>query len=263
MFEAFKKTIPLALKYPFWYLFKAPQRQFGLSSIYRDFKGIFWFLIGSKFPVKLKPISICLALKNRNKELENIVLKSLESIENPNLLELSIFDCGTEDKEELERLCQSNKTIQIKLHVENRNFERTYAINKAVENAKHPLIFVTDVDFGIPSNIVSLVNQYTRRNYMWFPIVFYLYKDKEAIIKKGNGEWMIWGGKGLFACQKSSFYMLGKLNENFKNWGSEDEEFWLRCHEKKQCIIRNKAPYLLHHWHPSFNDKYNKLVQAH
>ena len=261
MFRTFKKKIPLLIIYPFWYLFKAPQRQFGIGSVYRDLIGILWFLIGAKIPVQLKPISICIAIKNRNEELENLILKSLEKVENPGLIELSIFDAGTEKMLQLNELIKAKQKFQIQFNAENKNFERAYGINKAVEQSQHELLFVCDVDFEIPSNIVKLVNQYTQWNMCWFPIVFYLYKDKNPIVNKTNGEWMIWGGKGIFASTKSNFDAIGKLNEEFKNWGSEDEEFWLRCHANKKIIIRNKAPYLIHRWHPSFNEKYRKLTQ--
>lgn len=263
MLKAVKKFIPLYLKYPFWYVLKAPQRQFGMGSIYRDFKGMFIYLLASILPIKLKPISICIGIQNRTLELENYVLKSLEKVLHPTLLEISLFDCGSENAEMLPNIISNKYAGDFQFQTENIPFERAYALNKAAENAKHELLFFCDIDFEIPKNIVSLVNRYTLFNCMWFPIVFYLYKNKPAFAKTANGEWMLWGGKGIFACQKKQFFQLGKLNEQFKTWGGEDEEFWLRCHAKQQVIIRNKATYLLHQWHPSKNEKYRKLAQQH
>jgi hypothetical protein len=259
MFRSIKNKLPISIKFPFWYLFKSPQRQFGIGTIFRDLKGIVWYLIANKIPLKTKPISICIAIKNRNYELLNYVFKSLEKVEHPESIELSIFDFGTTENEPLLKLINTHQKYQIKFHSEIRDFERAYGINKAVEQSTHEFIFVSDVDFEIPVNIVKLVNQYTHLNIVWFPIVFYLFKDKKPIINKMNGEWMIWGGKGIFASKKSIFNAVGKLDEKYKTWGSEDEEFWLRCHAKKMVILRNKAPYLIHRWHPSLNEKYHKL----
>ncbi len=264
MFAAIKKIIPVGFKYPFWYVFKAPQRKFGIGSIGRDLLGILRYLCAQIYKTSpLKPISICIGIKDRNIELQTHVLNSLKHIANPELVELCIFDCGSEDSATLSTIIQANTTVKLKFHSVQMNFERAFALNQAAAMAQNELLFFTDVDFEIPRNIVELVNKYTQFNTMWFPIVFYLYKNKEKTIRKTNGEWMIWGGKGLFACSKNTFLTLGQLNEEFKTWGAEDEAFWLKCHASQKIIIRNKEKSLIHQWHPSFNEKYRKLAQAH
>jgi predicted glycosyltransferase involved in capsule biosynthesis len=70
---------------------------------------------------------------------------------------------------------------------------------------------------------------------------------------------MLWGGKGILACNKKAFTQLGGLDEKFITWGGEDEEFYLRCYAAKMKVIRSKENQLLHHWHPSFNPKYKNL----
>lgn len=264
MFAAIKKIIPVGFKYPFWYVFKAPQRKFGIGSIGRDLLGILRYYFAQFYkPSPLKTISICIGIKDRTFELQTYVLKSLKYIANPELVELCIFDCGSEDSATLSTIIQANTTVKLKFHATQMNFERAYALNQAAVMAENECLFFTDVDFEIPKNIVELVNKYTQFNSMWFPIVFYLYKDKDKTISKKNGEWMIWGGKGLFACYKKTFFEVGRLDEHFKSWGGEDEAFWLNCHASKKIIIRNKEKSLMHQWHPSFNEKYRKLAQAH
>lgn len=263
MFAAIKKSLPVGVKYPFWYIFKAPQRKFGIGSIARDLLGILRYLYVQFYsPSPLKPISICIGIKDRNNELQTHVLNSLKHITNPELVELCVFDCGTEDNTTLTDIIQSNSPVKLKFHSKHMNFERAYALNQAAAMADNELLFFSDVDFEIPENIVVLVNKYTQFNSMWFPIVFYLYKNKSKTICKTNGEWMIWGGKGLFACYKKTFLALGQLDEKYKTWGAEDEAFWLKCHASKKIIIRNKEKSLMHHWHLSYNEKYRKLVQT-
>jgi hypothetical protein len=262
MLLSLKKLLPIWFKFPFWYLFKSPQRQFGMGSFLRDTVGIFRYIKVNIFPQpNLKPISICIAIKDRDYELQNYVLQSLKKIDNPSLLELCIFDCGSHNAAILESSIHGSFNGKLKFKSVQMKFERAYALNQAAAMAENEILFFTDVDFEIPKAIVQLANNYTFNKYMWFPIVFYLYKGKDRCIKKENGEWMVWGGKGVFACYKNTFEALGKLNEQFKTWGGEDEEFWLRCHEAKKIIIRNKEKQLIHQWHPSSNEKYIKLAQ--
>ena len=88
-----KTYIPQFIKFPLWYVTKAPQRKLGLYTLFLDIKGIFQFLIYSLIPVSSpKPISICVGLKNRSDIFLNNFIKSLNKCENLHLIELSIFD---------------------------------------------------------------------------------------------------------------------------------------------------------------------------
>jgi len=256
---AFKSKLPQWIKYPLWWVFKAPQRRFGVQSLLLDLKGIAL----RYFPIKPKPqrLSICVGLYNRSDIFLKHFLPSLAKCSNAPLIELSVFDCGSNDCVSLEAEIRARYQGNFVFTSESHTFSRSFAINKAVQQCSNELIFLCDADFSLPENIVELCTNNSRNNSFWFPIVFYLYKNKAAVFNSKNGEWMLWGGKGLVACSKSNFEDVGALNEAFTEWGREDEEFWLRCHQHKKIVIRNKCKGLLHHWHPSLNPKYKKLEE--
>lgn len=240
-----------------WYVFKAPQRKFGIQTLYNDLKGIGIFIFRNLLPKKtLKPVSICVGIYNRSETFLTNFLPSLSAIEYLKDVELSVFDCGSTDIENLEENITRIYKGKLTYRVEPISFSRAKAFNQAVGQSNHELIFICDADFSLPSNLVQQVNNLTGFKEVWFPIVFYLYKDKPAIVNSNNGEWMQWGGKGILACTKKAFNEVGKLNEKFTTWGYEDEELWERFHKKGYVVIRNRCKGLLHHWHPSLNPKY-------
>jgi len=255
---AFKKRIPQFVKFPLWYLFKAPQRKLGWHTLLNDITGILLFLFYQLLApfVKLKPISICVGIYNRSDMFLDYFIPSLLKVKHLQFVELSIFDCNSDDKDDLLLAIKKKYHGSLVFNSEPINFSRAKSFNKAVKQSKHQKIFICDADFSIPDNIVTLVNLYTLFNTIWFPIVFYLFKDKPAIVHTANGQWMQWGGKGLLACNKKEFIKIGMLNEDYTSWGFEDEDLWQRFHQKKYIIIRNKCTGLLHHWHPSKNPKY-------
>jgi hypothetical protein len=255
-----KTYIPQPIKFPLWYITKAPQRKLGLYTLFLDIKGIFQFLIFSIIPATSpKPISICVGIKNRSDIFLKNFIQSLNNCKNLHLIELSVYDCKSTDIPDLETAIRNNFKGNLIFKSEDIPFSRAKAFNKSVLQSTNNLIFICDADFSIPSNIVSLVNKFTKFNSIWFPIVFYLYKNKPEFYSKSNGEWMQWGGKGILACQKVDFLKIGMIDETFIQWGGEDEELWLRFHKNHYTIIRSKNKKLLHHWHPSENPKYKKL----
>ena len=262
LIESFKKYIPNFIKFPGWYLFKAPQRKLGWYTLLLDIKGILSFCWYSVFPVKrLEPISICVGLFNRSELFLGAFLPSLNQCNNSRLIELSVFDCGSADVKNLQGEIRKIFKGELIFSAENVKFSRSYAFNRAVKQSSHQKLFICDADFSIPVNLVQLCNNYTVANTAWFPIVFYLYKNKPAVFGKNNGEWMNWGGKGILACNKKNFEEVGMLDENFTTWGYEDEDLWIRFYKSDICIIRSRCKNLLHHWHPSLNLKYIKLEE--
>ncbi|MFY8109825.1 MAG: hypothetical protein ACOVO9_12560, partial [Bacteroidia bacterium] len=100
-----KTYIPQPLKFPLWFITKAPQRKLGLYTLFLDIKGIFQFLIYSIIPVTSpKPISICVGLKNRSEIFLKNFIKSLNNCKNLHLIELSVYDCNSTDIPDLENV---------------------------------------------------------------------------------------------------------------------------------------------------------------
>ncbi len=257
-----KSYLPNSIKFPLWWLVKSPQRALGIGTLFRDLKGLFYILLAqTPFKPKPQPISICVGILNRSSQFLTHFLPSLNQCEHLHLIELSVFDCGSTDVQNLQQEIQSIFKGKLIFRSEPRPFARSYAFNQAIRQSTRELIFVCDADFSLPMRLVQTVSALTRNNSFWFPIVFYLYKNRQPLYGKRNGEWMLWGGKGVFASTRKAFEELGALDESYTTWGGEDEEFWLRCHAKGQCVIRTREKQLLHHWHPSLNPKYKKIEE--
>ena len=260
MLSLYKKTkslIPKMWKYPLWWIFKSPQREFGWSTLIQDFSAIAAFCFYSLFKFKkLKQISICVGIYNRSEIFVYGFLNSLQNVKNKNLIELSVFDCGSNDVENLELEIRKKWNGNLVFNQERIKFTRAKSFNKAVEQSSSEIIFVCDADMNIPEDIVSICNHYTSKKLVWYPIVFYVMKDMPPIISNSYGHWMQFGGKGMFASHKSEFLKVGKLNESFTEWGREDDDLWERFMKNGYKIIRNRQAGLIHNWHESFNPKY-------
>lgn len=255
-----KKLLPNWLKFPFWYVFKSPQRKVGLRSLYLDLIGIFRFFLVQTIPFKKSiRLSICVGNLNRNAMILKYLLPSLNKLEYKENIELVLVDFGSENFNDLKDRLAVDWSGKLNIISLKEPFTRSRAINVAAAAASEELLFITDADFSLPKGLIKHCYRYTLYGSIWFPIVFYLYKNMPAQFGKGNGEWMQWGGKGILAIKKNKFIELKGLSEKFKSWGGEDEEFWMRCHQSGEVVIRSRCKELLHHWHPSFNPKFKNL----
>lgn len=249
------------IKFALWYIFKAPQRKFGYLSLFQDLIGLFSFIILYFIPFfKLKPVSICVGIYNRSDLFLNHFLPSLNQIKNKHKIQLSVFDCHSNDVADLEKEIREIWKGDLVFKSEKLAFSRSMSFNKAVRQSKHEILFICDADFSLSNDLVTSCNKYSLGRLVWFPIVFYLYKNKGSTYNKANGEWMQWGGKGILACRRIHFEKIGGLDETFKKWGQEDDNLWMRFYKAGNYIIRFRDKGLLHHYHPSFNPKYQILA---
>ncbi|MFI5222257.1 MAG: galactosyltransferase-related protein [Bacteroidia bacterium] len=252
MLKQIKSLIPKSWKFPLWWIFKSPQREFGWFTLTNDLIALFTFCFYAIFRIKkLQPVSICTGIYNRSDMYLNHFLESLQHVKYPELIELSAFDCGSDDVMNLENEIRKKWKGKLKFTSEKIKFARAYSFNKAADQSSAEIIFICDADMDIPENIVSLCNHFTSGKLVWYPIMFYL-RDKT----KKNGHWMQHEGKGMLACRKNEFNKVGKLNEKFTEWGREDDELWERFMKAGYRIIRNRQSGLIHNWHESFNPKY-------
>jgi glycosyltransferase involved in cell wall biosynthesis len=257
-----KSLLSTQIKFPFWWLFKSPQREWGIKTVWNDLIGIGYTLFRWVFPQKkLQPISICVGVYNRSDMLLNHLVPSIQKCADNHLIELSIFDCSSTDRNNLE--IEIRKVYQGKLQFRSEpiSFSRAKAFNRAIDQSLANLIFICDADFSLPSNLVQKVNNYVCEGKVWFPIVYYLYKNKPPVYSPKNGEWMLWGGKGIVGIHREDFVLSGRLDESYITWGAEDEAFWHNCHKKNRVVIRTREKELVHHWHPSLNPKYKLLEE--
>lgn len=258
--QKFKHILPKIIKFPFWYVFKAPQRFESKHTLTNDLKGLGIFLYRNVVHKKtLQPISICTGIYNRSDNYLNRLLSSVNSATNKDLIELSVVDCTSTDIPDLESAIR--KQWQGKLHFtrDTGTFARSRTFNKAVSQASAPIVFICDADLSLPPNIVQLCNDYVAPKTVWYPIYFFLFNKRPVKVHKDNGIWEQYGSKGMFAALKTDYETIGGLNEQYTTWGHEDTELWERFHRAGYIIIRNQQANFLHHWHNTFNPKYKHM----
>jgi glycosyltransferase involved in cell wall biosynthesis len=256
-----KRLIPNSLKYPFWWLFKSPQRKLGWFTLSTDLRGLFLFLRAHMISPALHPVSICTGIYNRSPLYLAHFLESINRAKHAELIELSVFDCGSTDIADLEAAISQQWKGKLVFAGEPVKFSRAYSFNHAVKQATNEIVFLCDADMSVPQDIVELCNRYTGRRSVWYPIVFYLLRGKQPAHSTKSGHWMQYGGKGMLACTKKSFIEVGMLDESFTEWGREDDELWERFMKQGYSVIRNRQNGLFHHWHPSFNPKYRDMAE--
>jgi hypothetical protein len=258
--QKIKHIIPIKLKFPFWFVFKAPQRKLGRHTLTNDLKGIGIFIFRTVFPKKhLIPVSICTGIYNRSDNYINRLLKSINEADHKDMIELSIVDCHSADIDSLEKSIRERWSGKIVFSSDNQAFARSRTFNKAVAQSAYPIVFICDADLSVPPDIVQLCNNYVAPGRTWYPIYFFLFNKRPLKVHKDNGIWEQYGSKGMFACLKSDFNTIGGLNEQYLTWGHEDTELWERFHREGYTIIRNQQANFVHYWHNTFNPKYKHM----
>ncbi len=244
----FKRFVPTALKKPFWWLFKAPQHRLGLFVYWVEIKGHLILLLTKLFSGKhknLRPITICVSNKNRSDALINYLSESLLQAKYRNLIYLSVYDCGSDDADELATTLKSKWGEHLYYETKFMPFARSKAMNSAVRNAITEHVFITDADVSLPIDIVEKVNLFSANNRIWFPVC-QAYNTIEETSKSWYTE-----GKGILACTRKQFEEVGGYDENFITWGGEDTDLWLRFWQKNYFCCRTNEKNLIHHWHLS------------
>ena len=236
-----KRLLPKSLKQFLWFVFKAPQRKWiGFSTLVSDFKA--WVSSRLK-PNNLQAISICIGVKNRSENLLNHVIPSLNVCANKDLIELSIFDCGSNDVHNLEQEIRKVWLGKLVYNEVPQKFARSFSFNAAVKQSTNKLILICDADMGVPKDLVKKVNRYTGEHSAWFPQIWFYHKD-------GTGHFMS-EGTGIMASQRQQFLDLGGYDESITEWGKEDWLLFFEYYKKGIGCIRSKEPEFIHHYHES------------
>lgn len=194
-------------------------------------------------------ITICVGIKNRTVNLIQCLLVSMNECEQKESLALSIFDCNTDDVENLEkeiRKCWGGELIFKSEAIE---FTRTYTLNKAVEAAATEKIFVCDADMTLPVNFIKQYNENVNGNTVWFPVCFSLYAFMPKEIKVNETGWWRHSGRGMMGLLKNNFIKIGQYNLDYKEWGREDDDFFARTKKANFKIVRDQCKGLFHNWH--------------
>jgi len=236
-----KQYIPKRLKNFLWFLLKSPQRKWiGYSSIFTDLRGYLSVVFKRR---EYARISVCVGVKNRSYNLVEYVVRSLNKCEFRGMIELSVYDCGSDDLPDLGAvLSRAWKGNLIYKRVE-QDFARSVAFNAAVEQATGPYILVCDADMSIPSDILSKVCRYCSPYSAWFPKVWYSGE-------RGGGR-LYTESTGMFAARKVDFMKTGGYDERIREWGKEDWLLYFEFYKKGIACRRTEEPEFIHHYHPS------------
>jgi hypothetical protein len=253
MIKWIKKNIPFKIKWTFWHLFKSPQRKNGILSTWiSDIKAYLGIQKNRNYS-----ISICTAIGNRYESYLEYVLPSILLMDNKNKIELSIvvlsddLDSFFNFKLKLEELW-TGKIIIKQYH--NLDFTRSKGFNLAINQSTAPIIFRSDADMTLPTNLVFLCNEYVSKMGNWYPVCFWLNQNKPRIISRENGAWH-YKGPGMFATLRSNFDLVNGFDEKFITWGGEDWDIFHRFYQKGIGGVRKKCIGLFHNWHESTERK--------
>ena len=236
-----KRLLPKSLKQFLWFVFKSPQRQWiGFSTCFSDLRA--WLITRSQ-PKVLQPISICIGIKNRSDNLLRFVLPSLNACRHQELIELSIFDCGSNDHTDLLQAIKDQWRGDLVYTMEAGSFARSYAFNQAVKQSSKTLVLVCDADMSLPTDVLEKVNRYSSAYSAWFPHVWYTNED-------GSGRYYT-ESTGMMASFKSDFLRVGGYDESIKEWGKEDWFLFFAFYHQGLGCVRSNEPDFVHHYHPS------------
>lgn len=238
-----KKFIPKRIKQFLWFVVKSPQRRWhelGYSTLLTDLKG---WLSTRKKPTSLKSVTICIGIKNRSHNLLNFVIPSLNQAKHPELITLSVYDCGSTDVEHLENAIKNLWKGKLIYQSSEQAFARSKAFNEAVKQAAEGLILVCDADMSLPPDIVNKVNQFVTPHSAWFPHVWYTNAD-------GSGRYYT-ESTGMMASTRATFLQVGGYDETITTWGYEDWYLFFAFYKHHLACIRSNEPLFIHHYHES------------
>jgi glycosyltransferase involved in cell wall biosynthesis len=192
---------------------------------------------------KLQPVSICVGIKNRSSNLLEFVISSLNNCDHKDLIELSVFDCGSDDISSLESAVKEAWKGRLVFSRDERKFARSYAFNKAIGQSISGLIMACDADISLPKDLVKKVNRYCTPHSAWFPIVT---DENEDGSTRYRDE-----GAGIFASRKIDFIKAGKYDESITEWGKEDWLLYFSFYKNGLGCVRTREANMVHHYHPS------------
>lgn len=236
-----KRLLPPKFKQFLWFVFKSPQRKWlGHKTLMADYKA---WKSTRRTPSTLQPVSLCIGIKNRSHNLLNHVLPSLNAIEHKDLIELSIYDCGSNDVSNLRHEIESIWKGKLIYQSSEQKFARSMAFNAAVHQSTQNLILICDADMSLPKDILAKVNRYVNENSAWFPHVWYTNQD-------GSGRFYT-ESTGMMAARKSDFLKTGGYDESIKEWGKEDWLLFFEFYKLGIGCIRSNEPEFIHHYHDS------------
>jgi glycosyltransferase involved in cell wall biosynthesis len=233
--------MPGKLRRFLWNIRKAPQRKWiGYGTLLTDIRGYLSIWLKRR---ELAPVSVCVGIKNRTSNLLEYVIGSLNKCDHVELIELSVFDCGSNDVWNLEQEIKKVWKGRLIYSRQEMKFARSAAFNRAIRQCRENLILICDADMSIPKDIVRKVNRYCTSRTAWFPVVLNINEDGSTRYRPE--------GTGMFASRKADFIKAGQYDEKITEWGNEDWLLYFAFYKAGIAGIRTREPEFIHHYHPT------------
>jgi hypothetical protein len=196
-------------------------------------------------------LSICITCKNRSKIesdkgtlylLPNCIDSIIDASKNLNVnIEIVISDWQSTDWPLKEWLPQKleDTGISYKIVDSKRNkFNAGYGRNIAAEKSSHDYIFFLDADMILPQEILEDAINYLNEGKIFFPIS----REQHSLE-------VLSSGFGNFAISKKQYISIGNWRQKRK-WGKEDTDYYNRCIESRNEVVREFYFDFIHQWHP-------------
>jgi len=216
---------------------------------YGRIKSLSTFLKGFFSPA-LSPqeLSVCVTCSNRLEMLTDVFIPSFLSLKSKDKIRLYI-SCHAQEEKEIHALCKE-LDLDAKVIPMLESFNRSGYLNSALDVAKSPHVFLTDVDIALPAGLYELFYKNVKEKIAWFPICDMLNENKKVSHAYPEGVGLV----GFYATAKY------RLNTDIKTWGNEDWDFLFKLHSNGVYPLRTQKDNFLHHYHEEADKKNYKKI---
>jgi len=173
---------------------------------------------------------------------------------------INVIECDTKSK-----LKQGIGFTKYFYKVQFDYFNRSYTINRLADFCKSKYICICDGDVIFDYDCFDQALHQIEKFDFVFPYTGPIYNiNIQQYLQNdfNNADiYAVTSNSGVFLCNRQSFINAGLLNENFKGWGGEEEEFYFRVTKLGFKIKRISGPlYHLNHFRKDiFKNK--KLIE--
>ncbi len=207
----------------------------------------------------------------RNRELFRIK-NSLDSLVVQSNLNFKVLfvDYGSSPKiaSEVQNLLKEYDFVDYlySYHIE-QPWSRSKSINIGLRHVKTDYVFIADIDLLFHSDFVSLLHELKNPTKSIYFQVGYLSEEDNKEVKTFDAYKIISKsipqGQGLSLFSMDALRAVNGFDEFFHFWGAEDEDIHsrLRNFGLTTDFFNNKI-YLLHQWHPVFNESNDKVLSV-
>lgn len=210
-------------------------------------------------------LSVIIGYKNR--EIER-VRQAIDSVakQSDGSLELIFVDYGSDKNlsQKVKEICENHSFVRYILNeTEGMYWNRSHALNSGAQFANAEYILFTDVDLIYGEGYFAHLCEVAQQKAIHYTQMVLLQKN-EPIPERFNhkNQLLSTSGKGIFMLAKSKFQELNGLDEFYRIWGMEDNDFYLRALAlglEENWISYDQYP-AYHIWHPIYSQEFKNTI---